>query len=171
MTLDTRFLLSGSRDPKKHTANCRALRALPERLRIKTIREVLDKNVVVGLKLASKTINDKRFFKEILDRGLETADASGILLWLECVIPRLGVRRVLRILQKRLQENPVAVAKALYWVPRFISEDNVQHIEMLQSLIDSLAAIGVRREPIITQDPARPGIFLFGDIDSPDKSD
>ena len=165
-------LVLGPRNSQTENENCRALRELPEDVRVKIIQEVLDKNRALGLRLAMRTIRSKKFFVEILNRGLDAADASEIYYWLECVSPRIGPKRILRILGERLADNPEAVAKATYWMPRFIAQDNSQQVEILQSLNQSLEALGAQRVPRIAEDPERPGVFLFGDIDGgPDEYD
>ena len=51
--------------------------------------------------------------------ALEDADASSIRYWPECVVPRLGFRRIVRLLDNFRGEYPESVAKAAYWLPLF----------------------------------------------------
>ena len=70
----------------------------------------------MGLLLARNCLRDRNYFETILDQGVKTADASFIKLWLQCVIPPLGFRRVVRLVTGKLATEPQGVEKAAYWL-------------------------------------------------------
>ena len=119
----------GRRDSKKETALAQRLRELPEDERFALIYECLQYRTVLGLSLATSCLQKPMYFQQILEQGLQRADASAIRFWLECAVPRLGVRRVLHVLTQTLETNPGAVEKALYWLPRFMPRDDERAME------------------------------------------
>src|SRR5689334_1518814 len=50
--------------------------------------------------LATSVLADSESFERLLRRGLSVANASTIKSWLEACLPRLGVRRTIRILEE-----------------------------------------------------------------------
>jgi hypothetical protein len=104
------------RDSVRERELARRVRQLPEEERFTFIRTLIDKDVVVGLLLARACLRDRKYFKTILDQGLKTADASFIKLWLTCVIPPLGFRKVVRLVTDKLSTEPKGVEKAAYWL-------------------------------------------------------
>lgn len=104
------------RDSVRERELARRIRELPEEDRFTFIRTLIDKDLVVGLLLARSCLRNTKYFETLLDQGLQTADASFIKLWLTCVIPPLGFRRVLRLVTDKLSTEPQGVEKAAYWL-------------------------------------------------------
>lgn len=104
------------RDSVRERELARQIRQLPEADRYEFIRTLLNKDLVVGLAMANACLRDKKHFEAILDQGLKTADASHIGLWLKCVIPKLGFRKVLHLVTDKLATEPKGVEKAAYWL-------------------------------------------------------
>lgn len=103
----------------------------------------LDHNTAMGLALANRFLRRRAHFEYVLERGLRTADASQIQWWLACVLPRLGLRRVLRLLEKALSTYPREVDKAAYWIPRLaykLSTDEEKHVRSFLSRVYDLPA-------------------------------
>ncbi|MBD2693882.1 hypothetical protein [Anabaena catenula] len=112
-------------DFENHKALQDRLMSLPEEARFDDISVILDKSSLIGLKLANAVLKNKTYFEILLERGLETANASSIELWLKYLLPRLGYRRVIDILSDKLNsEHPQQVAKASYWLPKFLPKGN-----------------------------------------------
>ena len=76
--------------------------------------------------MASGSLRQKRYFEEILEMGFKEGDASTILPWLECAVPKLGFRKVILSLNNRIESDPVSVDNALYWMPRFKPQNDLQ---------------------------------------------
>jgi len=60
-------------------------------------------------------------------------------IWLKCVVPKLGFRRVISTLDKKLDTDPVAVDKALYWLPRLMPKGDMTSAQALRELQDVFA--------------------------------
>lgn len=116
LTAQPEDFVTRPRDSVRERELARRLRQLPEEDRFTFIRTLIDKDLVVGLLLARNCLRDRKYFETILDLGVKTADASFIKLWLQCVIPPLGFRRVVRLVTRKLATEPHGVEKAAYWL-------------------------------------------------------
>ena len=75
---------------------------------------LLKQDIVAALKIANSTLRDKKYFQELLEKGLESADVSEIEIWLKYLIPRLGLRYIINVLEKRVRAQREQVEKTLY---------------------------------------------------------
>ena len=107
------------RDSKREKELLKQLRRLPEEARYNFVRKLLQQDKRIGLLMASGSLQQKRYFQEILEIGFKEGNASTILPWLECAVPKLGFRQVVSSLDSRIDSEPEAVANAIYWMPRF----------------------------------------------------
>jgi len=107
------------RDSKRETELLHRLRQMPEEERYSIVQRLLQQSVGLGLRLATGSLRQKRYFEEILEMGFREGNASTIRPWLECTVPKLGFRKVILLLGNRMDSDPVAVDNALYWMPRF----------------------------------------------------
>jgi hypothetical protein len=124
MNLQVKDYIGKLRDTKHERELRLLLGKQPEEERFQFIQELLSYDLLVGLKLAQTCLQKEQFFERILEQGLQTADASTLKFWLECVVPRLGMRRVIALLTQKLETDVVAVTKALYWLPRLLPKDD-----------------------------------------------
>jgi hypothetical protein len=83
---------------------------------------LLQQDIVAALKLANSNLKDKKYFENLLEKGLESANASEIEIWLRYLIPRLGFRYVVNILEKKVESQPEQVQKALYLVAKILEK-------------------------------------------------
>ncbi len=124
--------------PRNYDANeykilQKELMNLPEEVRFQEINTILNQNFRIGLKLANAVLKDKKYFNILFEQGLEKANASDIEIWLKYLVPRLGIRRIIAVLSEKLNsEKPLNVAKASYWLPKFVPKDNQQANILLQ---------------------------------------
>ncbi|MFN6562822.1 MAG: hypothetical protein RMY28_023945 [Nostoc sp. ChiSLP01] len=130
--MTSRFITE--RDFEEYKALKCKLTSLPESDRFDEINVILDRDSVIGLKLANAVLNNKKYFELLLERGLEKANASEIELWLKYLLPRIGFRRVIAILSNKLSQQPQQVAKASYWLPKFLPKGNEQAAILLKNL-------------------------------------
>jgi hypothetical protein len=108
------------------------LMSLPEESRFDDINIILNQNSLIGLKLANAVLKNKKYFEILLERGLERANASSIELWLKYLLPRLGYHRVIDILSEKLNsEHRQQVAKASYWLPKFLPKGDEKAEKLL----------------------------------------
>ena len=119
MELEIEDYLRQPRDSKRERELLQKLRLLPEAERYDIVRKMLQQHKGIGLLMASGALQQKRYFEEILEMGFQEGDASTILPWLECAVPKLGFRKVILSLNNRIDTDPVSVDNALYWMPRF----------------------------------------------------
>ena len=138
MNLQAKDYIGKLRDTKLERELRLLLRKQPEADRFQFIQELLSYDLVVGLQLANTCLQNEQFFERILEQGLQTADASTLKFWLECVVPRLGMRRVVAILTQKLETDAMAVKKALYWLPRLLPKDD-KHGGLAVSKLTELA--------------------------------
>ncbi|HKX29236.1 MAG TPA: hypothetical protein VJ302_16185 [Blastocatellia bacterium] len=126
--------LDDLRDAKLRDRLAGYLKEYPEEERFQFIRAAIAYHMVGALRLANSCLRKREYFVEILELGLRVADASSILLWLQCVTPRLGIRRVVSILSDRIKTEPDQVKKALYWLPTFLKPGDSETASALRAL-------------------------------------
>lgn len=124
------------KDFEDHQSLQKKLMSLPEEAQFDEINAILDRDSVIGLKLANVILKKKRYFEILLERGIAEANASEVELWVKYLLPRLGFRRVMAILSDKLSENPHAVDKASYWLPKFLPKGNKQAVTLLKELLN-----------------------------------
>jgi hypothetical protein len=84
---------------------------------------LLKQDVPSALKLARKKLRSKKYFHCLLEEGLESADASEIETWLSYLVPCLGVRTVVNVLEGQIHEKPWQVEKTIYWLEKFVNNE------------------------------------------------
>jgi hypothetical protein len=95
---------------------------------------LLQQDIVAALKLANSTLKNKKYFQDLLEKGLESSNASEIEIWLKYLVPRLGVRYVIHVLETKVEAQSEQVKKALYWLPKFIQNDNMKEVNLFKNL-------------------------------------
>ncbi len=112
------------RDSERDRKLLKLLRQMPEEARYSFVRKLLQQDKRIGLLMASGSLRQKRYFQEILELGLKEGNASTILPWLECAVPKLGFSQVVLSLNNRVDSESEAVDNAVYWMPRFKPQNN-----------------------------------------------
>ena len=125
------FMSSSNRNPQ-------FLTRLSEEQQFDRVCVLLEKDFVGALRLANSTLKSKKYFQDLLERGLEVADASEIEVWLRYLMPRLGMRYVINVLEGKLIEQPQQVKKAMYWLPKFLNWTNDKELNLFKSLENEL---------------------------------
>jgi hypothetical protein len=128
--------MTSSIDFKSH--NSQALIDLSEQQQFEHVCSLLKKDTVEGLRVANSTLKSKKHFQDLLERGLEVADASEIEIWLKYLVPRLGMRYVINVLEGKLLEQMQQVKKATYWLPKFLNRANEKELSLFKSLENKL---------------------------------
>lgn len=95
---------------------------------------LLQQNVVAALKLANSKLKTKKYFENLLEKGLESANASEIEIWLKYLVPCLGFRYVVNVLDKKVESQSEQVKKALYWLPKFLQNNNKKEVRLFKDL-------------------------------------
>lgn len=122
------------RDSRRERETAQQLRQWPEEDRYQFVKELLGHDELAGLRMASSTLQQKSHFESLLERSLRTADASSISHWLECVVPKLGFRKVVLMMSSKIETDFDAVKKALYWLPKYKPQTDVRADAALTAL-------------------------------------
>jgi hypothetical protein len=112
------------------------LMILSEEERFQEICVLLEQDVAGTLKLAINVLQSKKYFHCLLEKGLESSDASAIETWLSYLVPRLGIRYVINILSGKVSEQPQQVEKTVYWLEKFLS--NEKDFDLFKDLEDKM---------------------------------
>ncbi|MDJ0734192.1 MAG: hypothetical protein QNJ47_08950 [Nostocaceae cyanobacterium] len=121
--------------PSESTSqNPQDLMNVSEQEQFKKICTLLKQDFVEALKIANSTLRSKKYFQNLLEKGLETANASEIEIWLKYLIPRLGVRYVITILENKIPHHPQQVRNASYWLPKFVKSTSEKELNLLKNL-------------------------------------
>ncbi|AFZ36518.1 hypothetical protein Sta7437_2999 [Stanieria cyanosphaera PCC 7437] len=105
-----------------------------EEAKFNEVCALLKQDLLKALKVASSTFKSKKYLKNLLEQGLATANASEIEIWLKYLIPRLGFRSVINILEDKIVHQPRQVKNALYWLPKFLKNQNEKELNLLKNL-------------------------------------
>ncbi len=135
--------MTSSIDLQNH--NSQALMSLSEEQQFERVCVLLEKDIVEALRVANSTLKSKKYFQDLLERGLEVADASEIEVWLRYLVPRLGIRYVINVLEGKLIEKPQQVKKAMYWLPKFLNKENDKEVNLFRGLENKILESSVSR--------------------------
>jgi hypothetical protein len=114
--------------------NSQDLMSLSEEEQFNRICALLEKDTVEALRVANSTLKSKKSFQDLLEKGLGSANASEIEIWLKYLIPRLGVRYIINILSDKVAEQPQHVKKASYWLKKFLKDSNEKELNLFKDL-------------------------------------
>lgn len=153
------------RDSRRERETAQQLRQWSEEERYEFVKELLGHDELAGLRMASSTLQQKGHFEGILERGLRTADASSVSHWLECVVPKLGFRKVVLIMSSKVETDFETVKKALYWLPRHRPQNDPRADAALSALKTK-----VRDVEIVKDRGRNEMVFLGNDLDSTPRS-
>jgi hypothetical protein len=144
MTMRPKDYVARLRDTTLEHQLAKELRKQPENKRFDFIVEMIHdqstgdlSHLIVGLWLANTCLRSRPYLLQLFEKGIETADASTIRFYLKFLIPKLGVRRSLSILEKKRETHPVKVRQAFYWFDQIISEQDRRTIEKRRARSES----------------------------------
>jgi hypothetical protein len=135
MGLSARDYADRIRDSRWENALAKELRLYPEDERFEFLLELLPAHGAVALDLAQRCLTNVANFEALLTIAVETADPSGMVYWLRCVMPRLGFRRVVRLLKELRAQYPEGVERAVYHLSSFSAEPGFSR-EMIDAILD-----------------------------------
>lgn len=95
-------------DSKVMRTLARDLREEPEEDRFQFIQDMLAHPSGVGaaLRLANTSLRKREFLERVFERCLDQENWRWLPLCLDCVVPRIGLQRVITILKLRLEQDP-----------------------------------------------------------------
>lgn len=136
------------RDSPTERELTKQLRSLPEEERYAFIVEMLDVQLSVALELANKCLRRRDLLIRLLETGIaRVKDLSTIKYWLDELIPRLGVRRVIQILREQLDEHPFGVGSSFYFVLSHVNRSDQESMDAFHSLYELAKAKDVPHLP------------------------
>lgn len=121
------------------------LRTLPDDERFAFVLEMVNVDLVVALRLANACLQQREQFQRLLEHGLaRVKDLSAVDLWLNAVMPRLGVPRVLAVLREQLDAHPFAVGSALYFLQGYVKKEDTAAVAAFRELYEAASQKGGR---------------------------
>jgi hypothetical protein len=99
------------------------LRGQPEDVVFDRVRALIRLDDKPGLNIAKRTLRRRASFERLFADGLGMANASTIREWIEACEPRIGTRRLLDLVEARLEVAPRDVERALYWLTIYVKDD------------------------------------------------
>jgi hypothetical protein len=118
------------RDSQRERDILQRLRELTEKARYEIVKELLQEDKGIGLLMASGSLRQKRYFQEILEMGFQEGDASIILPWPECAVPKIGFRKVRPRNEFRVCKS--AIVTPIKPPPSWAPETAIDHIFCLR---------------------------------------
>jgi hypothetical protein len=126
------------RDTKREMAVAQELRGMSETERLRYITDLARSHARLALIFANQTLLKRQSFVHLLYRALETANAQSMGTWLTYIVPRVGLRRVARILEEEIANRPISVNFAMYWMWRHARPNSEQDRQILVKVISAL---------------------------------
>jgi hypothetical protein len=136
-----------TRNPIWERELAHTLRTLPEPERFEFLNELLVFHSTVALLLARRCLKSKEYFQVLLDRALRECHAGNIRPWFACVVPKLGMRRVIHSVKAHAADSPNGFEAAKYWLPMFAKDAGCSAAEVDELLAEAPG-------PITTSEPA-----------------
>jgi hypothetical protein len=134
MTLRPEDYLDVAHDARKFRDLRRALRATPEPERFAFIVRFCDLQPEIGWWLANACLRDRRFVEKVFRDSLVRARVDRMKVLLKRVIPRIGFRRVVRIVAEYVTTDPLAADGALYALRWLVDPENSRDVLNLERL-------------------------------------
>jgi hypothetical protein len=134
------------RDTNTERDLAKNLRAMPEDERLAFILEMLDVHHMVALDLSNSCLHNRQLLETLVEKCIaKWQDVSAPGVWLEKLLPRLGFKRTVAILQESIDACPTAVAGAIYFLLRFAANED----EVSQRSFDNLFEMAMNKSSAI----------------------
>ena len=129
------------RDANAERQLAKTLRSKPEDERFSFIVEMLEVQFMVALELANSCLQKPTFLEKLLEQCIAISkDVSMPRIWLEKLLPRVGFRKVVAILNESLDAHPVAVAGSIYFLLRLVGNEDEVSQKAFDELFESAKA-------------------------------
>jgi hypothetical protein len=76
----------------------------------------------------------------VISAGLDRGNISIIPHWVEPFLPRVGFRRLIELLRRRLRTDRKSVADAMYWMPQWVPPNDASAKRLVELLDEELNA-------------------------------
>lgn len=99
------------------------LRAMPSKRALALVKRVIVREPDIGLAIANRVLHDQKQLEELFIEGLHSSNESTSRHWIERLTSRIGVFRVLELVERESRKDPTIAAKALYWLGPLLKHD------------------------------------------------
>ena len=136
MSLDIERFVGQLQDSREFKVLLRSMLTMSETERFDVVLKLLDypDDVNRALKLANHALRSREYFVSLLSLSLERANPHTMKYWLECIVPRLGLRRTIFYLRHLGDGEKQRVSWALYQLNWMVDSSNQQDVHALEDL-------------------------------------
>jgi len=137
----TRSTIRGNLADASHQNRLAArLRATAPDRAFSLVKDLIARDPQIGLSIANRVIKQRRQLEKLFAEGIENSNESTARFWIESLGPRIGALRVIEMVESQARNNPAVGAKALYWLPALVKDDQKAK-SSLRRLREHLATI------------------------------
>lgn len=117
------------------------LNSINEEEVVEFLKYMVDQNSLISTAIAKRILRSKTHVKSFFEYGVTNYNSQPIKKWLEFVIPRLGFKSTVILIERLNNENNRLIEKAVYWLPTFISKNDANSRNILNKLREKIKNI------------------------------
>jgi hypothetical protein len=110
------------------------LRSIPEAEALEILKYMVDQKSLISPLVGKRILRTKDYVKSFFEYGILRSNAQTIKEWLEFAIPKIGCKAVIYLIKEWNTESNQLMEKAIYWLPAFISKDDIKSQALLNQL-------------------------------------
>ena len=110
------------------------LKSVDKREAVLLIKEMIDQGSTISHVAVKRVLRDPQDIEEIFTYLVDKTNIQTLGLWLECIIPKVGVKKVIRLIKKLNSDSNKLAEKALYWLPRYIESKDQKSFRLITQL-------------------------------------
>ncbi len=103
------------------------LRSIHEEEAVKILKYMVDNQSLISTVFAKRVLRSKNHVKSFFEYGVIKSDAQSIKNWLDFVIPKLGLKSTVYLIEQLNNESNRLIDKTLYWLPTFICKNDINY--------------------------------------------
>ncbi len=100
------------------------LKSVNEREALLLIKEMINQGSTISHVAVKRVLRERQNVEEIFSYLADKTNIQTLGLWLECIIPKLGIKRAIALIEKLNSDTNKLAEKALYWLPRYIKSED-----------------------------------------------
>jgi hypothetical protein len=124
----------------EETRLLRLLKPFPENEVFEVLKQMIEKRSRVTISFFRRAIRSKYYVAEVFRFALLSYGAKSIKVWLEFAIPKLGFAGVVVLIRELNDDYNDLLGIALYYLPSFISTDELKAQSILNDLRSEVQA-------------------------------
>ena len=114
------------------------LRSINEDEAVEVLKYMVDQKSLISTKFAKRVLSSKIHVKRFFEYGVINSDAQSIKQWLDFVIPKLGFKSTVYLIEKLNNKDNRLMDKAVYWLTTFIPENDPNSYKIINKLKDKI---------------------------------